>query len=266
MLDHLNELVAHVPRLPRVAFDAECGDVAERWIKKRHANGAVHEPGTIAAFMAAALHKEPNQIYDVGAHFGYFTLLASTVLHADKVTSFEMHAGIYDIMCRNAWGRKVRPINAAITDRTEKAVPIWISGFHIFEEPAEGWEFLKDNHDAQKHQGKGMTKVDFLTLDDYCKDHAPPDIIKIDVEEYQAKAILGGMKTFAEHRPVIIVELHDTEKISRMGITNASTVKPLFDLGYRGFWCPNFRDADARFEAVETTGDKHERLSIMVLA
>jgi FkbM family methyltransferase len=266
-LDELNASVREVPRLPRVRFEADLIDDADRWIKKKHANGGVHEPGTIGAFWAIRKRLDCKTIFDVGALYGYFSLLSQMLFTEAEITAFEMHPG-----CIVPLSKNVAPITcvyATVTDECRKDVKIWISGFNIYEEPEGGWDNLESVPGAMKdrgenNRGRGFSKTAFITLDSWCVEHKPPDLLKIDVEGYQAKAIAGAMNTIREHRPAIIVELHDPEKLQRFGVTNAQTVQPLFDAGYSGFWCGNFRDADATFEAVTHLGDEHERLSLMV--
>ena len=266
-LHELNKAVREVPRLPRVRFEAGLIPDATRWIAKKHADGAVHEPGTIGAFFAVRKHTNCQDIFDVGALYGYFSLLAAMLFKDARITAFEMHPG-----CIVPLSQNIAPfpcVLATVTDECRQDVKIWVSGFNIYEEPEGGWDNLASVPGAMKergenNRGRGFSKTSFLTLDEWCKAHPAPDLIKIDVEGYQAKAIAGAVNTLREHRPIVIIELHDPEKLARFGITNAQTVQPLYDLGYRGYWCGNFRDADATYERVTQMGEKHEQLSIMV--
>ncbi len=271
--DQLNAAVAMLPTLPRVRFDAGLGEGAEYWIKRKHAQpGDLHEPATLAAFLAAWRSgvRYGTRIFDVGALYGYFSLFALGLFDAPQVTAFEMHPGIIDALRLNV-APYARCVHAAVSDECAKDRTIWISGMNIYEEPEGGWQALDQVPGAMKprgqnNRGRGFSRVDFMSLDDWCANSPPPDLIKIDVEAYQAKAIRGGLRTFAEHKPMIVIELHDPEKMARFGVSNAETVQPLFDLGYDAFWCGNFRDRDAKFERVEAMSGRHEILSLMVFA
>ena len=267
-LDALNDAVKDVPELPRVRFDVGWNEASDKWILRKHVNGKVHEPGTIAAFLAVSRSRRVSTVYDVGALFGYFSLVAQQLFVEPNVIAFEMHSGsikplmanVPDLLC----------IHGVVTDQTRLNVKCWVSGFNIFEEPEGGWDKLADIPGAMKergenNRGRSFHKIDFVTLD-YCVEEfklPAPELIKIDVEGYQAKAIKGALGTIREHKPIIILELHDPEKLARFGTTNKDTVQPLLDLGYQALWCGNFRDADAKFEAVAEMGPQHERLSIM---
>lgn len=273
-LDHLNAYVADVGRMQRPRFESGLSADAYRWITKKHMDGAVHEPATVAAISAVRgwfgrFNYGTPHIFDAGAHYGYFSLVAEQVFWNAVVTAFEMHPGIIPDLVANR-GPRTRCVHAALSDQSRENIRVWISGFNIYEEPEGGWAALETIPGAMKerganNRGRGYAEVDFITLDDYCATNPAPDLIKIDVEGYQAKALVGAMNTIRRHKPVIIIELHDPEKLARFGTTNAQTVRPLYEAGYSGFWCGNFRDADARFEAVDVMGPEHERLSIMVL-
>jgi len=270
VLDDLNAAIANIGRTPRPRFESGLSAHAHPWITKKHADGAVHEPATIAAIMASEYWLPAcPRVFDVGALYGYFSLVAEQHLEPVEITAFEMHPGIIPDLVANL-GARTRCVQAALSDQTRENVRVWISGFNIYEEPEGGWEALESTPGAMKergenNRGRGYADVDFITLDDYCATNPAPDLIKIDVEGYQAKALAGAMGTIRRHKPIIIIELHDPEKLARFGTTNAETVRPLYEGGYSGFWCGNFRDADARFEAVPAMQDYHERLSIMVL-
>jgi FkbM family methyltransferase len=271
-LDRLNQAVAEVQTMPRVRFDASLSDVAAGWIKKKHANGMVHEPGTLAAFWAAHQTREIRTVFDCGALFGYFTLFALTAMDA-QVTAFEMHRGALPDLVANVHPyAKVVPY--AVSDRCAKNEKVWMSGFNIYEEPAAGWEALALEPGAMKergedNRGRGFMRANFITLDAYCHASAGnhyPDLLKIDVEAYQAKAIQGGLGMIQAIQPIIVIELHDPEKIARMHTTNAETIRPLYEMGYKGYWSGNFRDRDAKFEML-LGGDwrpEHDKLSLMV--
>jgi len=267
--DALNAAVKDVPSLPRVRFDVGWNDASDNWILRKHVNGAVHEPATIAAFLAVSRARPVSAVYDVGALFGYFSLVAQQLFMGSKVVAFEMHGGVITPLMRNV--PNLFCVHAAASDETRLKVKCWVSGFNLYEEPEGGWDRLADIPGAMKERGEGnrgrfFREIDFVTIDDCIAEYGlpAPDLIKIDVEGYQAKALRGAMGTIRARKPIIIIELHDPEKIARFGTTNKDTVQPLFDLGYHAFWCGNFRDKDASFEAVSEMRPEHERLSIMV--
>lgn len=97
------------------------------------------------------------------------------------------------------------------------------------------WRQLKF---AIRRQPRGLTKTRVLvtSIDHFVTQHAVvPDLIKIDVDGYEGKVLQGGMRTFAAHRPAIMLELHKDELI-RFGETRRDVVSRLFDVGYRAMF------------------------------
>ena len=266
----LNAAVAGIRKLPRVRFEIGLGDSVDRWLQKRHADGAVHEPATIAAFLAVAQRFDCRTIFDVGALYGYFSLVARQFFPAADIIAFESHPGIARVLARNI-DKIAACVCAVVSDTRRNEVKVWFNAFNIYEEPAGGWEGLKDIPGAFKVRGNGRcgkpAVVNFITLDWFCAKYldSPPDLVKIDVEAYQAHAVRGAAETIAQARPIVVIELHDPEKLARFGLTNRETVRPLYEAGYVGYWCGDHRAADATFERVTEMGEAHEKLSLMVL-
>ena len=267
--ERLNAAVALVPKLPRVRFEVGLSDAAELWLKKKHADGAVHEPATLAAFLAIRELMDCKHVFDLGALFGYFSLFAAGLFPDAKITAFECHPGVIEPLSRNV-DSHVTCVYGVITDEVREGVKLWVSGFNLYEKPEGGWDKLADVPGAMKqrgaeNKGRGFIRQNLTTLDHYCAvSGAVPDLIKMDVEGYQANAVLGAMGTIEKYRPAIVIELHDPDKLARFGITNKASVQPLFDLGYRAYWCGNHRSPEATFERVTAMDERHEKLSIMV--
>lgn len=268
-LHDLNAAVSAVSAHNRISFDSrhEFSPGVYDWIDRKCRADGFHEPATLAAFLYAKEHTPFRHVFDCGALFGYFGLWAQQLDPNVQITSFDAHPGSIPILQANLPRSKV--IYAALSDVSGEPRRIWISGFNLFEEPEGGWEDLANDAAAMKprgenNRGSGFIYIPLVTIDAYCKaEGVAPDLIKIDVEAYQAHAIRGALDTMEAHKPIVVIELHDPEKIARMGTTNKDTVQPLYDLGYNGYWCGNFRDADARFERVDAMTDRYEKLSIM---
>ena len=266
--ESLNACMGEVPKIPRVRFEVGLGEDAAKWLDKKHQGGQVHEPAMLAAFLAIRDRFNCRMAFDVGALFGYFTIACQTIFKCD-VVAFEMHKAAIGPLSRNIQGAKY--LEAAISDECRKGVKVWVSGFNIYEKPEGGWEELDNIPGAMKprgvdNRGRGFMRINFVTLDWFCEQTGYlPDVIKIDVEGYQAKAVRGMMGIVERHRPAVVIELHDPEKLARFGTTNKETVKPLFDMGYRGYWCGDHRSTEAKFERVADMDERHEKLSLMVL-
>jgi hypothetical protein len=76
--------------------------------------------------------------------------------------------------------------------------------------------------------------VELQTLDNILQDERAVDVIKMDIEGSEDKALRGAVKTLSTHRPSILIELND---VALCGCgSSASIVKSLLtDAGYRGW-------------------------------
>jgi FkbM family methyltransferase len=276
ILEEFNGCVHEVQLYEPPRMSPWCTKYAYEWYYRKHKDGTVHEPATLAAFIWVRRHhlKFKNPIvYDLGAHIGYFSMFCQLLWQEVRIVAFDMHPGAFSDLRNNLIQHQkhkenVTFVHAAMSDIGDgDKKDIFISGFNIYEKPDSGWEALKEQPGANKKRGDGgagKAKIPFCTIDGSVEHFGIPDLIKIDVEGYQAKAIAGAHNTIKKHRPIVIIELHDKEKTSRLGTTNAQTVQPLFDAGYEAYWCGNHRDMDATFEPVHDMKPKHETLSLML--
>jgi FkbM family methyltransferase len=144
--------------------------------------------------------KEGAVVYDIGAHVGFYTLLASELVGPKgKVIAFEpLHRNIYYLkehlrlnQCEN-----VKVIEAAVAEQ---------NGGIFFEESL--------NSHTSHISSKGCIKVRTVNLDDLVlNDEIPlPDYIKIDVEGAEFLVISGAKSMLAKHQPTIFLAAHGIE-------------------------------------------------------
>jgi FkbM family methyltransferase len=149
-----------------------------------------------------------STVYDLGANYGMHTLLfARLVGLPGRVYAFEPHpqvfAALQEHVALNGLQRVV-PIRKAVCG---------ITGLAFF-----------DPTDCRS-QGRltGSTsaplRVQTTTLDDFVYRHhaKPPDFMKIDIEGSAGAALRGALRTLCEHRPTIVVELHDPSEDTAVG-------------------------------------------------
>lgn len=137
---------------------------------------------------------EDKVVYDVGALFGYYSVLGSL---GKEVYSFEMDPNNYDKLKKNRQmnsDSKINIFNKAVwNENTEINAEIGREG--------------KSNVDS------GNYKVDSVTLDSFSKDYKSPDIIKIDVEVAEYQVLEGSKNLLKRSEPVILIEVHSGELI-----------------------------------------------------
>jgi FkbM family methyltransferase len=223
------------------------------WIKNKHSNGSIHEPSTIAAFafIRNQYLNRINVIFDIGALYGYFSLLSKSMFPKSTVFGFEMNPESYAGLCKNIQTNKhlgspaCHGTNIGLSDETMLGKHVHINKFQLSEEP----------------ESVGGTKLNILSMDDFCAISGfLPDLIKIDVEGYQAKIIPGAMNTIREAKPIILLEFDGKSTLQPFNKTNMMISEPLFDLGYRCYWCKDQRSNKGKFEPLtsENRSDKYE--------
>jgi FkbM family methyltransferase len=152
-------------------------------------------------------------VFDVGAHHGLYTLLASVLVGpTGRVFSFEplpQNARILDRHLRMNRIRNVRVLNRAASD---------VTGTARFSTGISHWE-------GSLNPG-GQLEVATVALDDVVGDEVPaPDVVKMDVEGAEERVLKGARNMLQRHRPLIVFEAH-TETL-RMSCT-----KLLEEIGY----------------------------------
>lgn len=245
-----------ISNFPPIFFSNDAGgDIlggSDNWIRKKHADGSIHEPATVAAFLFVQ-QNFPEQIkvfFDIGALYGYFGLIGKSLFPHSATYSFEMNPVSYSALVRNVNSNKhldipaVRCINVGLTDNTVFQKKVSVSQFTLME----------------NSKSLNKTSMDLISLDDFCRlGNVKPNLIKIDVEGYQAKILPGGIKTIKEARPIILLEFDSPVGLKQFDTTNKQIVKPLFDLGYKLYWCGNQRGI-GRFEKLDydSFSEEHE--------
>ena len=161
-------------------------------------------------------------VYDVGANFGFYSLLAAR--QGAQVFAFEPDVQIAESLERHA---RMNSLNTRI--EIIRAAVYSFSG-SIALDPAN----CQRGH-GNAHVGVAVdpshptVSVPCTTLDDFAREHVAPDVVKIDVEGAESEVLRGAERVFAESRPQLLCEVHDP--------VNASFVEAwLKDKGYDIRW------------------------------
>ncbi len=150
--------------------------------------------------------KEGQTFLDVGAHFGYFTLLAAKVVGSTgKVVSVEPAKGSFELLSRNTHAKEnIRVLHNAISDKNE-VVSFYEFPIRYSEYNAIDISKFEDEAWMKKYQPE-QTEVQAITLDGLLEGGLVPDMIKIDVEGAEVKAITGGTRMWSSISPIVIME------------------------------------------------------------
>ncbi len=168
--------------------------------------------------------------FDIGAHFGYFSLLALYIV-GDKgyVHSFEPTPSTFSILRSNTFKKpKVILNNLAVASKRKTVVindyGIRFSAFNsVFNArlPNNIISKLK----PQKHE------IPAISIDEYVEENkVKPDFIKIDAESFEYEILLGMEETINKISPIISLEVGD------YGVKETCTSKKLIEfLNNKGY-------------------------------
>jgi len=166
-----------------------------------------HEP-EVQEFLSRVLH--PGMVYyDVGANVGFFAVIAARLLGPRGL-----------VFCFEPLPENARQIEynarlngfANITVRQEAlGGSIRTDVFNTSAEPTWG---MLSTVGKQPVQAQGQITVDVRTLDSLCAAGGlpRPDLIQVDIEGAEAEFLQGAWDTFRAARPILVLELHRTNK------------------------------------------------------
>jgi len=156
---------------------------------------------------------------DIGAHYGYFSLLASSIVgDGGRVISFEAAPKTYRILNKNA--SKVSNINVhnnAVSDTTGTL------SFYEFPNLYSEYNTLDvsqfENEEWYKNSKPQEIKIESIVLDNFLtQTNTNPTLIKIDVEGAEYKVISGMKNHLHNNNPIIVMEYLSDDRSNDMHI------------------------------------------------
>lgn len=257
-----------------------------QWFADRHRTGGVHEPRLVSWVFALADKFKDSQVrfYDVGALFGYFSLLAAGTFRQVNVTAVEgnpVSAGYIRVAAAANGFDQLAVTNTLLANQRSKA-GFGIDGF-FFKPLASGFErivYLAKNHakealkrllrvfDAKRFGAKRpmVSLVDTALLEDILSPPADQvvEIMKIDTEGFQAVYLPAATPELIRREMIVLLEFDDPAFMAKFGTSNGELVAPFLEAGYRLFWCDH-REQSSDVVALDAVGDAHESNSLGVL-
>ncbi|MFA5871101.1 MAG: FkbM family methyltransferase [Parcubacteria group bacterium] len=155
------------------------------------------------------LIKPESNFVDVGAHFGFYSLLVSKIISSGNIFSFEPVERSVDIFKRNIvlnGFKGIKIFNFAISDKKGK------KDFYI--------SALSDSCGFTQHPRAGSIrkiKIETNSLDNVIGDEKI-DVVKIDTEGHEVGVILGMKKIIANNPKIKIILEFNPKCIRSAGI------------------------------------------------
>jgi FkbM family methyltransferase len=156
--------------------------------------------------LLAARLKPGDCFFDVGAHIGFFSLLASQLVgEQGKVVAFEPDP-------RNAAALRANAVRNNLPQFKPVEAAAWSSSGPLeFGRAAEASSYVQGQVTAISLVNDNRIQVNGLAIDDFVfrDGGAPaPNLIKIDVEGAEFEVLKGTAKVIKSAMPVVICEIH----------------------------------------------------------
>lgn len=191
-------------------------NIRESSMERARAMGA-HEAAKMA--LIQKLLRPGMTFLDIGAHKGYFSLLAAKLMNDQgAIYAFEPNSDncgwLEKSIALNGY-TSINVVPIALADRNETR--------HLFTGKKSG------HHSLVYDQGLGRTSVTVRRLDDFLKERGVQrvDIIKIDVEGVEVEVLRGATELLASIDPKIVIDVNNTDRPRLFDI--------LFKFGFRLF-------------------------------
>lgn len=165
-----------------------------------------------------------DAMVDVGANVGVYTLQAARQVGSEgRVYAFEPQADTFSMLKRsvgdNGFSDRVVIDNCALGDE-DGAASIWR---HHANNPGASI-IVQGDFDAGS--ATSLKRLDSIAFDRKIA------LLKMDIEGYEPLLVAGGMRFFAEHRPIIVSEWFPRSIAQVARSSSAAYFAQLTDLGY----------------------------------
>jgi FkbM family methyltransferase len=180
--------------------------------------------------------KENSILIDIGAHFGFFSVLASELIKSGKIFSIEPSQNTFKILKFNTSNSNLISVNnIAISDID--------SEIHFYEYATLFSEFntlVKNQYSKEDWYNEKIvtiSKIQCKKGDTFVLENdIIPDFIKIDVEGAEDKVIFGFFNLLSKYSPTLIMEFAHSNRNNTNHIIADSELKKL---GYRSYLIKN---------------------------
>lgn len=169
--------------------------------------------------------KHDDNVIDVGANLGFYTLMSAKKAINGKVFSIEPDQSNYVALSKNLslnGFKNIFPYNLAFGNQNKK---VTIE------------TFSHDNNNGMKRikevEFSGDSETPMMTLDEFVEINAIDKVnwMKIDIEGYEYEFLKGALQTIAHFKPYIYIEICDLH-LKHFKSSASALIKLLEEIGY----------------------------------
>lgn len=174
----------------------------------------------------APLHQP---FFDIGANYGFYSILVEDLLGAENVYSFEPLRQMYLELKRRRNSSRI--FNFAMSDIEEMAIiKIPFINGKRFDTRAT----LENDIVETDETGYEKTEILTTTIDRFIAKHGLTSLgfLKIDVEGHERHVIEGGIQSIKAFRPIMMIEIEQRHH----RIPNADIFASIESMGFRGYY------------------------------
>ena len=161
----------------------------------------------------------------MGANIGFFSMLAATLVGpSGRVVSIEPGAGALALLAASAARNGFRQIEIWPVATAETRQVVGLAGLSSHGTLVE--------RDAVTPGSRMGSIVVALPIDELLAEEPRVDVIKLDVEGAEGRALRGARRTLEKHRPILVLEFSPPALANVSKITGEALIELLRDAGY----------------------------------
>lgn len=151
---------------------------------------------------AIARHLKPGMVcYDIGASIGYLSMQMAA--QARKVFAFEPQPAAGNEIRRHCEANGFTNVEIESSPVTDRVTEVTFAITDVAYGSSIDWEKTED-------KWRQLT-LQSTTLDLFAQTHPGPDLLKMDIEGEEGRALAGGREMLRKFRPIVFCELHGTD-------------------------------------------------------
>jgi FkbM family methyltransferase len=204
-------IIKHLPRAGMVRCQLPNGRTlclwsrGDDWISNQiyYRGWSGYEPETAPLFLRLAAHA--GATLDVGAHVGFYTLLAAHANPDGRVFAFEPLPSVYRRLQKNVHVNRLK--NVCCIPSAVGEIDGSAEFFHVAVEVPSSSSLSAEFMRAAGEVHRSIVPV--LTVDRFARENAlaPIDLVKIDTESTEPEVLRGMRETLRRDHPILVCEV-----------------------------------------------------------